>query len=189
MLHLHNVSREDFLNLFAFILKIIHLIHNNQSVMHKLGLVSLTDMRFEANLICLRKLIEGIIDAPFLFSEKRNLNQRQTQRTLTQSNIIKLYKKLNSADTYKLFMMKYEYRYSYLGVLLKTILRDQQGNYATLILYSYRPYGLIHLLKTNKSNPLTECSIKNASETFEQFSTETEINKLCILHTRASVVK
>lgn len=58
-----------FLNSAAFTLKINHPPHDYQPVMHKLDLVSLADRRVEANLLFLRKLIDGYIDAPSLLSQ------------------------------------------------------------------------------------------------------------------------
>ncbi|VVC26991.1 Hypothetical protein CINCED_3A019184, partial [Cinara cedri] len=58
-----------FLNSAALILQINHSPHDYQPVMHKLGLVSLADGRVEANLLFLRKLIDGCIDTPSILSQ------------------------------------------------------------------------------------------------------------------------
>lgn len=62
----------DFFTSASFILDIPHLPHNYGPVMHKLSLTSLADRRVEANLVLLRKLIDGCLDAPSLLYGKNN---------------------------------------------------------------------------------------------------------------------
>jgi hypothetical protein len=61
--------QRKFLNIAAYKLKIYHPPHDYSPVMHRLGMNTLADRRLEANLIFLRRLIDGHVDSPELLAQ------------------------------------------------------------------------------------------------------------------------
>jgi len=61
--------QRKFLNIVAYKLNIDHPPHDYSPVMHRLGLNTLADRRLEANLIFLRRLIDGLVDSSELLAQ------------------------------------------------------------------------------------------------------------------------